>query len=73
VIANKEDSIKAIRLKEALKAIADTDYKVIKAVEQMAAYEMEEMYPGEISRREAQREKIRVLMGEEAPEEEPEE
>ena len=64
MIEQKVDSIKGIRLQEALNKIAGTDYRVIKAVEEVIADKLEEMYPGEIDRREAIREEIRGLAGE---------
>ena len=64
MIEHQVDSIKGIKLKEALKKIADTDYRVIKAVEAVVAETLEEMYPGEITRREALREEIRGLTDE---------
>ena len=61
------DSVKLARLRQAESHIAATDYKVIKAAEELAAEKLEEMYPGAREEREAIREEIRRLMGEEAP------
>jgi hypothetical protein len=62
VIKHKENSIKKIRVNEAKASLAETDYRIIKVMEDLAAEKLEEMYPGEREKREAMRETIRAMM-----------
>jgi hypothetical protein len=64
MIIKRTDSIKEFNIQEEKQKLADGDYKVIKAMELMAAEKLEELYPGEHERREAIRGKIREMLGE---------
>jgi hypothetical protein len=64
MIIRKIDSIKKMKIAKEKERLNQTDYKVIKAMEELAAEKLEEMYPGEKAQREAVREEIRRLSGE---------